>query len=464
MASNSKKVVPYRRPFKINIGVIMFLILFIYLCFSVTSYLGRKKIRFYEVETGGMVSDREQTGIILRTENVQTAPASGYINHYIRNGKRAAIGTRIYSIDETGNLKQYLNENTENSVTLSEQNIKELKNRLSSFSAGYSAQSFTEVYNSRDAVQSVLSEYTSLNLLESLDETLKAQGISFTRVTSPESGVISFTIDSFEGKTPEQLSAADFKAENYHAVYISPGELAEDGAAVYKIIPSEDWQLVFPLREEDKAAYAKKTSLRTFFKSYDLTLTGDYSVVTGADGASYGVLTFHQYMVRFIDDRLLSFQIVSGSSDGLKIPRSSVAEKTFFTIPKAYLTGGGNSVEEGFLKEVYVEGNTGVVFTPTEIFYESEELCYIDISDKGAIKAGDYLVMPGSSERYQVNETAVLRGVYNINKGYAVFKQIDVIEENDEYLTVKRGTKYGLNVYDHILLDGAEGTEGEPVY
>ena len=45
----NKKVVRYRRPLNINVGMIIFFIIFIYLVFSVYTYLKREKIQFYEV-------------------------------------------------------------------------------------------------------------------------------------------------------------------------------------------------------------------------------------------------------------------------------------------------------------------------------------------------------------------------------------------------------------------------------
>ena len=464
MASRNRKVVPYRRPPKINIGIIIFVILFIYLCLTAYSYLGRKKVRFFEVESGQMVNDTGHTGMILRTESVQTAPSTGYVNYYIRDGKRAAVGTRIYSLDETGNLKKFLDENADSAGNLSEQNLKELKNRLSSFAGGYHPVDFSRAYDSMDSIQAVLSEYTSLNMLDSLNGSLEQNGISFRQVTAPEPGVISFNVDSYEDMTPEQMTADTFDAESYKPSYIIPGSLAEAGKPVYKIIPSEDWRLVFPLTEEQQAEYEGSSSLRVFFKNDDLTIPGDYTTVTGADGAVYGVLTFHQFMVRFVSDRFVTFQIASGSEDGLKIPRSSITEKAFFTVPVSYKMTGGNSVSPGFMKEVYQDGAVTAEFVPAEIFFENEEYCYLDASGKGEFNTGDYLLKPDSEERFQVGPTDTLEGVYNINKGYAVFKQIDIIEENDEYVTVRRGTSYGLNVFDHILLNGEEGEEGQPVY
>ena len=57
-----------------------------------------------------------------------------------------------------------------------------------------------------------------------------------------------------------------------------------------------------------------------------------------------------------------------------------------------------------------------------------------------------------------------MRGVYNINKGYAVFKAIEILASNDEYYTIAKGTKYGLNVYDHILLDPDKVKDKDFIY
>ena len=47
-----------------------------------------------------------------------------------------------------------------------------------------------------------------------------------------------------------------------------------------------------------------------------------------------------------------------------------------------------------------------------------------------------------------------MTGVYNINKGYAVFKQISIISQNDDYTIVDPKTAYGISLYDHIALNG----------
>ena len=130
-----------------------------------------------------------------------------------------------------------------------------------------------------------------------------------------------------------------------------------------------------------------------------------------------------------------------------------------------FITKGGDGVEDGFNKEVYSEAGTSALFVPTTIYYCNGDYYYIYCDKDEVIQAGDYLVKPDSSERYQVGPSASLQGVYNINKGYSVFKQIEILAQSDEFYTVKKGTSDGLNVYDHIVLDAsAVEKEGMLIY
>ena len=73
--------------------------------------------------------------------------------------------------------------------------------------------------------------------------------------------------------------------------------------------------------------------------------------------------------------------------------------------------------------------------------------------DSTFLNAGDVLYKLDGQETYTVSKRASLTGVYNMNKGYADFKQIIILYQNDEYAIVKSNTKYGLNVYDYIVLN-----------
>ena len=72
--------------------------------------------------------------------------------------------------------------------------------------------------------------------------------------------------------------------------------------------------------------------------------------------------------------------------------------------------------------------------------------------------------MPESAEKYALSKRGSLIGVYNINKGYADFKQINILYNNDEYSIVESNTAYGLNGYDYIVLDAATVSEDELIH
>ncbi len=182
--------------------------------------------------------------------------------------------------------------------------------------------------------------------------------------------------------------------------------------------------------------------------------------MTGGDGKTYGKLDFSKYMEQFVSDRYVDFEIVTDEVRGLKIPRSSVTDVTFYVIPKDYYVSGKKDSSDtstvsqsGFRKETYADGKTVGVVTPCTIYYADDEYYYVDAGENSELKAGDFLTKDDSGERYQIGMTQSVQGVYNINRGYTVFRRIEILSSNDEYYTIKKGTDYGLSVYDHIVLD-----------
>lgn len=466
MAKKKKnsKIIRYRRPLNLNVGMIIFAIIFLYMAFSVYTYMKKDKIQFYEVVEGNIVNDHEYTGLILRNETVQYTDYAGYINYYVREGKRAAVGTRIYSIDETGNLSSFLEDNPEANVILTNANITDIKRQLSNFSMSFRDQEFSDAYDLQYTLEATVMEYVNFNTLDNLDALMSETGLNFQQIKAPASGVVSYSIDGYEGMNASDVSEASFDRSNYTKAITKAGKRIEQSAPVYKLIESDDWSILFPLSEEDAAEYTGRTRLHVTFQMNDLETDGEFSIITGSDGKSYGKLDFNQYMVQFISDRFVNFEVATEKVKGLKIPVTAVTTKNFYLVPVDFMAQGGDSSATGFLKEVYSEAGTSAEFVPTTIYYSTEESCYIDMSEDAPLKAGDYIIKPDSNERYQLGTSASLQGVYNINKGYAVFKQIEILKSNEEYYTIRTGTSYGLSVYDHIVLDAGTVYEGELIY
>lgn len=410
-----------------------------------------------------MSENKTHTGLILRDESVQVSPDGGYINIYMRDGKRAAVGSRVYSLDATGDLKKLMEASAGKEDTISDSSVIEMKKKLSNFASNYSDSDFEYVYDTKYLLDNAASEYSNLINIENIDNISNENGLSLNVITSPYSGEISYAIDDIVEKKEEDLTKSDFDTSKHPISYIKNEQLIEAETKVYRIVNSESWSIYFEFEKGEEELYAEKKTLTVKFKSNGLTLTGDYSVVETKDGYSLGKLTFDKYMVQFISNRYAEFDIQSSVVNGLKIPSKCVLEKDFYTIPVEYMAKGGDGVSDGFYKQVDKDGTTSTVFVPEDIIKITDANCYISTENKD-IASGDKLIKPDSNDIFEVSNKEKLLGVYNINKGYTVFKNIDILGSNKEFYIVDKGTKYGLKVYDHILLNPDGFKEGEFIY
>ena len=53
---------------------------------------------------------------------------------------------------------------------------------------------------------------------------------------------------------------------------------------------------------------------------------------------------------------------------------------------------------------------------------------------------------------------------YCINKGYAVFRKISIIDQNKEYCIIESGTPCGISQYDYIVFYGSNIKEKDILY
>ncbi len=459
MAKKKSNVIRYRKPFSLNIGFLIFAAILLYLAYHVIAYAVRDKIQVFEVgQPVSLVENTTYTGLILRSESITQTDAAGYVNFYIREGNRASVGSVVYSLDESGQFTQMLSSSASDTSNLSQENLSELKRSLTNFNLSYQSQNFSQVYELKYSLENQLLDFVSTNSLEDLEE-LGIDTTYFHTVPATQSGIVVYYTDGYESLAPASVTADSFDQTAYQRSDIRSGQLLEGGAPVYKTVTSEAWSILIPLTEEEAAAYQDTTSLDVYFPERDLSATVNFSIITGADGNSYGQMELSRYMVQFADQRFLQVEIQRNRETGLKLPKSALLEKDFYTVPVDYASG-----EEGeltFTKETYsTEGTTAEVIQPT-IYYATDEVYYLDPSE---VAAGTTLVKPDSSDRYTLEETASLLGVYNVNRGYAVFKQVNVLDENDEYVIVQQGTDYGVAVYDQILLDSSLASEGEILY
>jgi len=86
----------------LNIGTIMFGILFIYMAFSANiSTLQPAHIESYQVTSGPLSRNETYTGLAIREETVCKAASSGYITYYAREGSKINASGAVYGLSNT---------------------------------------------------------------------------------------------------------------------------------------------------------------------------------------------------------------------------------------------------------------------------------------------------------------------------------------------------------------------------
>jgi len=444
--------------------MMVFAVILVYVVICVIMYFRTDHIVRYSVQEGSLTSNSIYKGIALRDEVVVTGQDAGYVNYFAREGERTAVGDLVYTVDETGRLSDYIKAGSNGENSLSDSDLSQLKTDITSFIHDFDRKQFDEVYNFRHNMESMAVKLANYNILENADALNDASGtVLINYRNAAESGIVLYSTDGYENLKLEDMTAELFDEENYERNYLVNNGLVAAGDPVYKLATGEDWSIVIQVDKElaDRLVEEEKYVEVRFLKN-QYTAWGQAASYTNEAGDTFVSLTFTNSMITFCTDRFIDIELLLDEETGLKIPNSAIVTKEFFIVPKSYVTKGGNNGNDGVLLETYNdEGEAITQFVETEIYEETETEYYLDDS---TLRAGNYIVMPETGEKFAVGKTGSLQGVYNINKGYADFKQISILYNNDEYSVVKSNTNYGLNVYDYIVLNADMVKDNEFIY
>lgn len=449
----------YRKKWNINIGVIIFGVIFVYLVVTVLMYATAKHVSSYEVREGSILKDTSYTGLVLREETVIGAEADGYINYFAPEGSKVGRKTNVYSISSE-KLDFSGQENTEESEDsgLTSEERDSIIQKAQSFSENFQNSKYEDTYTFKDSVENILSSSTAQSRQAQLSAMIQSGQEGLTTYAASDDGIIVYSVDGYEDLAMDQVTADMISRADYQKTELFNNTKVKSGDPAYKLVTNEEWTLVIRLDEEMTKELADTTSVKVRFTKDDQTTWAGFQIYNTED-ADLGFLTFDHSMVRYVGERFLDIELILEDETGLKIPKSSVTEKEFYIIPEDYITLGGNSSQSGVL--VQSDGEDAS-FHAVDVYYRDSEtgMVYLNMDE---LKKGDVLIKPDSADTYAISEKASLQGVYNINKGYAEFKPVEILCESEEYYIVESGNDYGLTNYDHIALDGSEIQENELV-
>ena len=444
----------YKSKREMNIGILIFSVVFVYLLITIITYATSKRISIYEVRKGSIVKDNSYVGLVIREEQVVKAEKGGYVSYFQNENSKVKAGSNIYALSAHALNQESVAEEAED-VALSEDIIENVILKVQNANQSYNAQKFSNIYSVKNEISTTLQNASDFSKTAQLDAVIAEEGSGVYIYQSVCDGVISLALDGYEGLTEEQINEDSFDYGRYAVTHLNDQIEVDAGDSVYKLITDEEWKVYIQLTKETAMELNDLTSIKTKIDKDNETIWADFSIVK-KDNNYYGCLKYDNSMIRYSGERYLNVELILQDQNGLKIPRSSVVEKEFFIVPQEYLTVSGAS--EGFL----VEENGEAVFHSADIYDMSEDgYLYADSED---FKENMVLIKPESTETYILKTKRTLEGVYNINKGYAVFRKIDILCENDEYYIVEEGSSYGLSNYDHIVQDGDKVKEDEVVF
>lgn len=462
--NNLTNIQLYQKKKKINIGLILFGVIFIYLIITILAYITSKHVSIYEVREGSILKDTSFTGIIIRDEEVIKSDSEGYINYFITEGSKVGKKSNVYCISKNkldlDNIEAtVVDENSDTSSDITAEEQAEILQITESFTEGYRPEFYGDIYNLKNSIYDI-AQNNSTESRQAKLETLLQNGVENLQVCPATSdGIIVYSVDGYENLSLDKTTEDIISKNDYKKTELSNNTLIHTGDPVYKLIKSDEWTVGIELDQEMADQLIEKDYVRVRFSKDGKKEWASVKVIN-TKKSNIGFLTFNKSMIRYASDRFIDIELILEDQSGLKIPKSSVVEKDFYRVPADFITKGGNSNQTGIL--VQGEKNS-VEFQEADIYYRDTETdtCYLDAM---SLKKGTVILKPESGDTFELDNTDKLNGVYNVNKGYAVFRYIDILSESEEYYIIQSGSNYGLSNYDHIALDGKSINEKDIVF
>lgn len=453
------RIVQLNKEIKANAATIVIAAVLLYVVISVITSLGKKSVTIYQVSKGDISNDITLEGLAIRNEVVVNTTNSGYICYYITDGEKVKKDSTVCTIDQTGELSNSVKKTDDSQAMLSQSDYNSIRNLLSSYKSTYSDVTFYNAYSFETNANNKIFELMNEIMMQQAG-TVKS-GVA--TVNAPDSGLVTYYIDGYENyEISGAIKASDFDKAGYDKKAMKSGDMAEAGSAVVKIIPSEEWNIVAPITDDQLADIEGNTYVTFRINNSNFKITMPYTIIQGADG-KYINIAIDKYMSNYLSQRFVSVEIVQSDDSGLKIPESAIVEKNVYKIPLSYLSAGSNQTMENRIniQRKDEKGNETIQQMKPRIYKTDEKYAYID---PDGIEDSDVLLDISSNETIAASllEYETLTGIYFANQGIAEFRQVSIIKTIDEFVLIDGGNE--LKAYDHIVLNASEVSENQVIY
>ena len=421
---------------------VMGFILSCYIALSLFMYITRNNITVYEVNSGVVSNAEKVRGKIFRNETVYKAGENGYLNCLVYENTRISKNTLMYLITNDSNI-------VSKNISLSTDNYKDIKKKVAESYMDFSNYNYQSIYNFKLNLNNYINELVRDNTFSEIQSgtTITALDAAY----SASAGVVSYQIDGHENDAISGFSTKDINITNYFEI-AQNGKFVSKGDDLLKIVSNDKWFCVFEAKNNRYDSYLQKR-IKINFPNKGFITYAKLTKVMGGDGKEYYCLEFDEYIEQFLDRRILDFEMVFNEVNGLKIPSKAIVEKECFAIPKDYFLVGDDGSGSFYKWE-----NGIPISVEADVAKEDDNYYYVTSNEK--LNIGDILYK-STTEKMEIKSFTKIYGAYNVNKGYAVFRNIEVLNTNNDYAIIKKGTSFGLSDYDRIVYDAKKVSEGE---
>jgi hypothetical protein len=435
--------------------IIILIVLMIFLCFQFINYLRRSGDGVYEVRKGLIQQNNHYNALAIRSEQIIKSDSDGYPFYYQKDKSQIGMDSVIYALDTDGTISQSIAKSNSDFKSIPAEDRKNITDSLSSFVNSYDPYQFQKTYEFMSNLNETVSESIIVSKIQKLSETDSGKTDKSLKKYYPQStGVVSYIVDGGEGLTIDNFNSQSMNEGTYKRKDLRTTSKLEEGSDVYKLITDTNWHLVIQipdnLSKRLDAVTSKKINVK--FDDDQSEESADYSI-SERDGNKFLILSLDHGVERYADERFVSIELLLDENEGLKIPVSSIvtSDKYVYIVPDEYI------YQEKY-KDAYYIRRLDKKKISIDIMKRSYGKTYIYSS---ALKSDMQIISDSGNTFILGTEKEHLEGVYNVNKGYAVFKKISVLYRNNDYAIVSDNTSDGLILYDYIALNGKSTHQNE---
>lgn len=464
---DSSKIFKLKRQVTINAATIIIAAILIYIIGCIIVTAKKEPITTYKVNNSVVNNDISLEGLIIRSEQVITAPSSGFLCYYTRDEEKVGKNAVLCSIDQTGQLNDMISDTETVQNILRTKDYLYIRDNISYYKSNYSDVGFYDAYNFEASINNKAYELANELLMQQLDQN---GSTSVSGINAPSSGLATYYIDGYENIDTSNISSDYFDKSSYKKQIHKTGDSVMAGDPVMKLITDDTWYIIAPITFEQLSQIPDSEYVRIKLKNTEYSMTVPYAVITAQDG-TYIRLKLSKYMANFISERYIEVSLALDEYSGLKVPVTAIVDKTVYIVPKTLLSENGamNAINNISVKSIDANGKSKVVNKPVTVYKVEDGMCYIGAD---FLKPEDYIIEVKPKD-YSGNEgnnsfpvsqlsTGTIQGVYRTTRAVAEFRMVNIKKQINEFVLVETG-EY-LKVYDNIVLDASKVKENQVLY